>query len=272
LYVDVRDIFVETMQDVLPAGIAKISFPLLRLLERKTFERADRINLVSEGFRPYFEARFPGRRYDFFTNGIDDEFLSESWQSPRERRPGPVRVVYAGNIGEGQGLHRIIPGMAKSLGSGYEFCIVGDGGRHAALEKELALEGVNTVSVRKPVPRAELIALYRDADVLFLHLNDHRAFLRVLPSKIFEYAATGKPVLAGVAGHAAQFLKDNVPNCAVFPPCNVEAGVKGLSSLTLGWMDRREFIKTHRRQEIMQGMASSALDLVLFPRAAATST
>jgi len=32
-----------------------------------------------------------------------------------------------------------------------------------------------------------------DADVLFLHLNAYKAFEKVLPSKIFEYAATGRP-------------------------------------------------------------------------------
>ena len=60
LYIDVRDVFVETIQEVLPGGIAKLLLPLLRLVERTTFRRASRINLVSEGFRSYFEARFPG--------------------------------------------------------------------------------------------------------------------------------------------------------------------------------------------------------------------
>jgi len=261
LYVDLRDIFVETIEDVLPAGIGRALRPFLGRVERTVVRRSDRVNLVSEGFRPYFEARYPGKHYDFYTNGIDEEFLSESWRSARARKPGPIRVVYAGNIGEGQGLHRILPGMAKALGEGYEFVVVGDGGRRPGLSAALEAAGVRSVSIRKPVPRAELIALYRDADVLFLHLNDYRAFARVLPSKIFEYAATGMPLLAGVAGHAAQFLKDKVPNCAVFHPCDVEAGVKSLRSLPLTWTDRRLFIESYRRSQIMRQMALAAIDL-----------
>ena len=53
----------------------------------------------------------------------------------------------------------------------------------------------------------ELIKKYQEADILFLHLNNYKAFLKVLPSKIFEYSATHKPICAGVSGHSKEFLK-----------------------------------------------------------------
>lgn len=263
LYLDIRDIFVDTIGDVLPGLRGKVLAPFLGYLERATMRRADRLNLVSEGFRRYFESRYPDKRYDFFTNGIDEEFLSESWHDLRGRRAGPVRVLYAGNIGEGQGLHRILPGLARAAGDTYEFAVVGDGGRRTRLVDALKLAGVSNVSVHEPVPRSELIALYRDADVLFLHLNDYAAFAKVLPSKIFEYAATGKPVLAGVGGYSAQFLKDHVANCSVFPPCNVDAGIVGLSSLQRTWTDRRRFIESYRRNAIMKRMAEAVMELAV---------
>jgi glycosyltransferase involved in cell wall biosynthesis len=259
LYLDIRDIFVDTIKDVLPGRKGRVLLPLFRCVERATMRRADRINLVSEGFRPYFESRYPGVTYDFFSNGIDEEFLSEPWQMSGERRNGPIRVLYAGNIGEGQGLHRILPGMAKSVGDAYEFVVVGDGGRRTQLLDALKRMGVSTVSVRNPVPRRELMALYHDADVLFLHLNDYDAFANVLPSKIFEYAATGKPLLAGVAGYSADFLRDRVPNCSVFPPCDVERGVRSLLSLRLAWTDRAQFIEPNRRATTMKRMATAVI-------------
>ena len=70
----------------------------------------------------------------------------------------------------------------------------------------------------QPVKRDELIEIYQSADVLFLHLNDFDAFKKVLPSKIFEYAATGKPIWAGVAGYAAEFITSKIENSAVFFP------------------------------------------------------
>lgn len=56
--------------------------------------------------------------------------------------------------------------------------------------------------------REDLLRVYRHADVLFLHLNNLKAFRRVLPSKIFEYAATNKPIWGGLSGYAGRFAKN----------------------------------------------------------------
>jgi hypothetical protein len=52
--------------------VARVAFAGL---ERYAVTRASTVNLVSEGFGPYFRERYPDVRYSFFTNGIDDEFL-----------------------------------------------------------------------------------------------------------------------------------------------------------------------------------------------------
>jgi len=46
-------------------------------------------------------------------------------------------VLYAGNIGEGQGLHRIIPELAKKLEGRAVFRLIGDGERKMLLEQRL---------------------------------------------------------------------------------------------------------------------------------------
>ena len=61
-----------------------------------------------------------------------------------------------------------------------------------------------------------MINEYQKANILFLHLNDLNSFHKVLPSKIFEYAATGKPILAGVKGYAAKFLREQVKGVEIF--------------------------------------------------------
>ncbi|MGF6754855.1 glycosyltransferase family 4 protein [Paraburkholderia sp. GAS42] len=255
LYLDIRDIFVDTIKDVLPGRISSFGLPVFRLIERFTFNRADRINLVSAGFLPYFRERFPDKPYDCFTNGIDDAFLHTTpagdAQPARRRR----QVLYAGNIGEGQGLHRILPGLAKRCADQFEFLVVGDGGRRAALEAALAESGVDNVTISAPVSRAQLIDLYESADVLFLHLNAYEAFLKVLPSKVFEYAALGKPVLAGVDGYAREFIETEVNGAAVFPPCDVDAAEIALRGLSPGQVDRRLFTEKFKRANIMEDFA-----------------
>lgn len=266
LYLDIRDIFVDTIKDVAARPIALLTRPGFTLLERWAISRAAKVNLVSRGFSGYFASRYPGKRFSYFTNGIDDEFLSSAPIAPRppsqngEQRP--LTVLYAGNVGEGQGLHAIVPELAGRMGSRVRFQIIGDGGRKRALEEALAARGVTNVELRTPVVRAELLELYRAADVLFLHLNDYDAFKKVLPSKIFEYAATGKPVWAGVSGHAADFLRAEVSNAAVFHPCDVDGAVRSFEELTLADLPRTGFLARYSRASISRAMAEDVLSLL----------
>jgi glycosyltransferase involved in cell wall biosynthesis len=110
------------------------------------------------------------------------------------------------------------------------------------------------------MPRAVLVQAYAEADYLFLHLNDYDAFRKVLPSKIFEYAATDKPVIAGVAGHAADFLRRNVSNLILFDPCDVEGFVSLYSTHPFQFEKRETFIKTFNRKAINSRMASTIIN------------
>ena len=263
LYLDTRDIFVDTMKDILPKGLAALLGPVLSALERWTVGRADRINLVSAGFAEYFQSRYPRKEFSFFTNGIDDEFLFDSVAESTGDAKSPLNIVYAGNIGEGQGLHVILPQLAARLRGRAVFQVIGDGGRRPALERALSAAGVSDlVDIRAPVPRSSLIESYRAADVLFLHLNDYEAFKKVLPSKLFEYAAMGKPIWAGVGGYAATFVESEIPNAAVFRPCDAEAAESALAALSMRPCVRSEFIQKYSRANIMQQMARDVLQLL----------
>jgi hypothetical protein len=262
LYLDIRDIFVDTIGDIFPR-IAGVLRPGLSALESWTMRRADRVNLVSRGFEGYFFSRYPDRSYAWFTNGIDDEFLHADWS--KKSAVGthqPLLVVYAGNIGEGQGLHAILPQLAQGLGERVHFRVIGDGGRRELLLDQLRLAGVRNVEVVPPVGRPALLEAYACADILFLHLNAHEAFEKVLPSKIFEYAATGKPIWAGVAGYAASFITAEVPNAAVFAPCNASEAIEKLNGLALQDRPRRDFVTRYARQNIARAMADDILRLM----------
>lgn len=261
LYLDIRDIFADTIGDILPgvfAGPMKLAFGGL---ESWTLKRAERINFVSRGFEPYFRKRYPHSKFSWFTNGIDDEFLTTAPATPPVAATAgtPLHVLYAGNMGEGQGLHRIIPELARATQGRMRFTIIGDGGRRAALEAGIAAAGVTNVELRKPAPRDQLIEQYRAADVLFLHLNAHAAFEKVLPSKIFEYAAMRKPIWAGVSGHAAEFLRQEVPNAAVFAPCDAEGALRSFAGLSLGETSRDDFVARYSRSSIARMMAEEII-------------
>jgi glycosyltransferase involved in cell wall biosynthesis len=261
LYLDIRDIFVDTMSDVFKSKILKLGIiPILKLIENKTFNYAKHINLVSGGFKSYF-SKCSNTEYTFYTNGIDEEFLEEiPVVVTKDKIVSKKSIVYAGNIGEGQGLHKVIPKAAKELGSEFEFIVIGDGGTKKLLQEELENLSITNVNLKKPVNRKDLKGIYSDADYLFIHLNDYPAFRKVLPSKIFELATYGKPIIAGVSGFAAEFIKNEVSDSFVFEPCNSMQLVKFLRMHTVSnSIERKEFKLKYRRSNINKLMAESIL-------------
>jgi len=263
LYLDIRDLFTDTMQDVLREHPLRFVLPAFIALERYALGAADRINLVSKGFVGHVLAIRPAAKLSIHTNGIDEEFLNAIFSCVCDSGSELPLIVYAGNFGEGQGLHHFLPAAAKALEGRARFRLIGDGGKRAALITALDDAGVSNVEVLEPVPRGRLIAHYTEASILFLHLNDHAAFEKVLPSKIFEYAATGRPILAGVSGYAAEFLREEVPGVALFKPCDADGFVAAFEELAewAGVSDRTGFCQRYARRRIMDEMAKDILSL-----------
>lgn len=266
LYLDIRDIFVDTIKDVLPRWLTLPLGGFFSLLERFAIRSATRVNLVSRGFESYFSQRYPQQQFSFFPNGVDDEFMVSApalIEMGRSISSPPFSVLYAGNLGDGQGLHSILPKLARKLHGRVMFTVIGDGGRKSQLKRALEDAGVDNVSLLNPVNRDALIAAYKQADVLFLHLNDYDAFRKVLPSKVFEYAATGKPIWAGVAGYAAEFIHEEIENAQVFAPCDAEGAVHAFARLQMKQTCREDFVRKYARQAIMRGLAQDIVSVGL---------
>jgi len=266
LYLDIRDLFHDTIGDVLGGSQLKHILPIFKKLENWTFQSAAQINVVSEGFLADLAQIAPNMTPSTFTNGIDNLFLETDFQKKTKDPNSVPTLLYAGNIGEGQGLHRIIPLFAKKFVGELQVKIVGDGGRATQLKAALREYEISNdaVQLAPPVPRHKLLELYKDADMLFLHLNDYDAFRKVLPSKIFEYAATGKPIIAGVDGYSAEFLKSEVPAAMVFDCCDVDGMIRAVNDgLNVPkHVERSEFLKKYSRDAIMSNMCKDILQTV----------
>ncbi|MEQ3237812.1 glycosyltransferase family 4 protein [Bacteroides cellulosilyticus] len=264
LYLDIRDIFVDTMKDVLKnkkvLQVPVIAFT--KIVEKYTFSNAAHINLVSEGFKEYF-SKYRHPSYTFFTNGIDDVFLAAE-SNTNEEVQRPWIITYAGNMGSGQGLEKIIPLAAKRLGHDYLFRLIGDGGTRRLLQQKLEELQITNVELLNPVSRKELLEYYNQSTFLFLHLNDLDAFKKVLPSKLFEYGAFNKPIIAGVGGYAAQFIKNNLSNYILFKPTDVNSFVNQMKKYSLSFEERTSFKKKYSRENIIREMADSILNICKF--------
>lgn len=263
LYLDMRDIFTDTMSSVLKESKLKSLVPLFRMIEKFTMHSAYTINFVSKGFISYFQERYGnGLRYSFYPNGIDDEFLNfDCNHSVVKDKSSKIVFTYTGNIGEGQGLEKIVPQIAQKY-QNIDLYIIGDGSRKKVLRECTA--HIRNVKLIDPVNRMDLIKYYEDSDFLFLQLNDYDAFKKVLPSKIFEYAATYKPIIAGVDGYAKDFLKTHLPDTIIYRPCDMVDFCEKFDTFdgNVDIHNRCVFINKFGRSNIMDAMAKDFLSVL----------
>lgn len=258
LFLDLRDIFADTLESIFSKSKLRHVVPIFKQIEKYTVNSANSINLVSKGFEQYFLKLNNKVEYSFCLNGIDDVFLQQDFSntSVNSRKI----ITYAGNIGEGQGLEKIIPEMAKKLGNDYEIHITGDGGTKNKLIKNL--DGLKNVKLFDPVNREKLIEIYKNSDFLFLHLNNFEAFKKVLPSKLFEYAVTNKFIIAGVGGYAKEFINENITNAIVFEPCDADDFYEQFSNADMSEkINRADFIMKNSRKSTMKELSKKVYEV-----------
>ena len=217
LIVDVRDLWLDWAEETRLIRSVRLT-RLFRRFERSVVTSARHLTVATEGFRRRLVERYavPEEKVTVVYNGLD-EVVRPNGHSPggqaEQQRPScgsgtgngadasrALRVLYAGNLGPSQNLLGIAEGLRRSVDrwAGLEIHIVGDGLQWEAL-KEAETERLRILS---RVERAELNRLYASADAFLLHLAALRVYAHTVPSKVFEYAAYGKPVLCGVQGEA----------------------------------------------------------------------
>jgi len=267
-FIDLRDIFSETISDIFSQKnklLGFISKKTFSLLERWLFNKAIGVNVVSEGFPEYFQTMgIDTSNWSFFPNGVDKIFTNLPFME-NKRSKKITNILYIGNIGTGQGLENILPATAKCMGNKYQFLVIGGGGASSKLINTIKNNNVDNIEILAPIKREKLIKYYEDADILFVHLNDIPAFQRVLPSKIFEYAALRKPIVAGLSGYSAKFILDNVPYATIFNSGDVDGcvdAIKKAESLEIKDKNINIFIEKFSLEKIMNKMAKHIFSLL----------
>jgi glycosyltransferase involved in cell wall biosynthesis len=260
LYLDIRDIFTENINELYRRSPLRLLLPLLRYMERFSIRTASKVNLVSPFFEGYFKELDSTNKYSFHTNGVDQCLETASASEPISQQEYK-EILYAGNIGKGQSLHLIIPDIARSLDPSWRIRIIGDGGGRKLLEESIS--GFDNVVLQSPVPRSQLSRYYSAATVLFLHLSDFPVLGQVIPSKIFEYAASGRPIIAGVRGKTAEFISESVKNSAIFKPLDANDFHEALKKIRLEHTPRVGFCEYYSRASIMDEMSSEILSIIM---------
>ncbi|MCH7415370.1 glycosyltransferase family 4 protein [Belliella sp. R4-6] len=180
-------------------------------MEKSVLEEANAVTTISPTFQEDLE-KLAGKKITLLTNGFDSDDLPSNWslESPKTVK---IEIVYTGVI---DAIRNPIP-FLEALKTVFQ-----------KTEKEVVLRFVGKVSstvqefVKNDtwlsehvtfegyVSHEKVFDYYRNSNLLLLILTDTKNAKGNIPGKLFEYMATGRPVLAlgDVNGDSAKILND----------------------------------------------------------------
>ncbi|MCL2468828.1 MAG: WcaI family glycosyltransferase [Alphaproteobacteria bacterium] len=120
-----------------------------------------------------------------------------SWAERFKKDPSTILVVYSGNLGNKQGLETLVQ-TARILQneSHLHFIISGDGAARPMMEEQA--QGLSNLTFLPVQPMEAFVHLMIAADIHMLPQKAGAADL-VMPSKLCNILASGRPVVAGAA-------------------------------------------------------------------------
>src|SRR5215213_1058620 len=246
---DVRDITWGYARDV--AGPSAVMTFATRILEEYilyALRRADLVVGASHGITGVLVRGGvePGKTITV-PNGISPELLEAIVQnSGRAENRRPV-VAYAGLIGYNQDLGVLLE--AARMLPDTAFILAGDGPELALLKKKAGELALDNVSFSGYLSRDELIDLYRRSNVLFAHVRSSPTIdATMIPIKLFEYMATGKPIIYAGRGAAAELLEDI--GCAVMVTPEDPAAMSTAIAELLGDPERMRVLGSRGRSRV----------------------
>ena len=199
---------------------------LLERYERLNLDAAARIFVVSEVERRNLEARgVVGSKIVVNPNGVDVERFRPDAGGTEARRElklnDEVVAGFVGTFGPWHGVEKLAAAI-KTISTDVQvrFLLIGSGSLHTEVEKQLEAETrAGRVIFTGAVAHDRVPALLDACDILVaphVPLADGSEFFGS-PTKVFEYMAMGKAIVASRLGQIGEVLSDNQTALLVEP-------------------------------------------------------
>jgi len=208
---ELRDIWPESIKTV---GAMKESRVLdfLENIELALYRSADKVIAVTDAFKKNLIDRgIDEQKIEVVTNGANVELFS-----PREKDKRLLKelglenkfiIGYLGTHGMAHSLDFIIKSISKITDDDIHFLFVGDGAMKETIVKIAHDLNLKNVTFLDPISKDEMPRYLSVIDVSLAPLKRSENFKTVIPSKIFEASAMGKPTLLGVEGQAQEIVE-----------------------------------------------------------------
>jgi glycosyltransferase involved in cell wall biosynthesis len=220
---DIRDLVWEYLSDNKP--FCRIVKGALRRIMEHAIRKYDYVTVTNDHEFSFLSGKQLSHPPTLIYNGIDQkryDKLSQFHHQPPKR----FTVTYTGNIGIAQNLITLVDAAAKL--PNVTFYAIGDGAEHKQLQAYARSLGMENITFTGKLAWDELTDYYARTSVLYAQLDNKYA--SAMPSKLYEYAALGLPIVYGGVGQATEFLKQ-LENATVVPPNDPDALATAIKTL-----------------------------------------
>jgi glycosyltransferase involved in cell wall biosynthesis len=236
LLVDIRDLWIDASISLgyleAGSGIERVS----RVFQQFVLDQADRISVTTSTLGKAIERQYGaqlGKKTLVIPNGVDVSRFSTATtaddaavtpgrtdadaahnSSPAaldsSSENGPPIIIYTGNLGSAQALESCIRAMTHLSHETAVLRLVGSGDRKDALQQLAAELGVkDRVEFAGVVPREQVPELLAAATIGLAPLQPTPELTYAIPTKLYEYAASGLPALTTGRGEIERFIEES---------------------------------------------------------------
>ena len=176
------------------------SYKLLEKIESYNYKKADLILGQSKEILTHINALHPHKDTFLYRNYPD----FEPPEIKKETANKTLKIVYAGLLGIAQGIHKL---CAKLDYSSIEFHIYGSGAEQIQIETFISQHPELPIFFHGKVSRNELHHVLMNYDIAIIPLLNR--IYGSVPSKLFEYARLGIPMLYFGGGEGEHIIDNN---------------------------------------------------------------
>lgn len=215
--------FVFELGDIWPASITAVGamkknlpIKILEKIELFLYRKAKRIIALTNSFKQNLIARgISEEKIDVVINGVELSFFKPQYIKPKHlveqySLNDKFIIGYIGTHGMAHALENIIEAATKVIDPSIHFLFVGDGSAKLKLQSLAQKQHLRNVTFIPAQAKSDIPSYWALCDLALVHLKDTPVFKEVIPSKIFEAMAMGKPILlAAPTGEASDIVDNN---------------------------------------------------------------
>jgi len=176
--------------------------------EKKVLKNSDKIITVGTSLKNIFSSKQKGieSKIEVITNGYDDK----DFKGVEPTNPAKLTITYVGTLSDIYPVEGLVAALKRMKQEGIDFALRFVG---SASEKtrQLILANIPDTSVEflPYVIHSEAVKYMLSSTILLLIIPSHQSNKSILTGKLFEYLATGKPILClgPTDGDAAEIIK-----------------------------------------------------------------